>query len=128
MYVTSQARNITENARVLNIELADVMTDATYDAVTPCASSRPASITRSATMAACCAAAASKSVPTAKYWTLIRGNAARGRPRTEPVCPACGAPLQIGMAGNCEYCHARIVSGEFDWVLSRIEQDEAYGG
>jgi hypothetical protein len=32
------------------------------------------------------------------------------------------------MAGNCEYCQARVVSGDFDWVLSRIEQDEVYTG
>jgi len=32
------------------------------------------------------------------------------------------------MAGVCEYCHGKITSGEFDWVLSRIEQDEAYKG
>jgi hypothetical protein len=32
------------------------------------------------------------------------------------------------MTGNCEYCQARIVSGDFDWVLSRIEQDEVYTG
>ena len=43
-------------------------------------------------------------------------------------CPNCGAPLAISMAGNCEYCSANVTSGEFDWVLSRIEQDEAYSG
>jgi hypothetical protein len=32
------------------------------------------------------------------------------------------------MAGDCAYCGARITSGEFDWVLSRIEQDESYVG
>ena len=66
--------------------------------------------------------------PYSEYWTLVRGNAARGRPRTDLACPSCGAPLRIGITGNCEYCQARVVSGEFDWVLSRIEQDEAYGG
>jgi ferredoxin len=30
------------------------------------------------------------------------------------------------MAGSCTHCHAKITSGEFDWVLSRIEQDESY--
>ncbi len=30
------------------------------------------------------------------------------------------------MAGICDYCGAKITSGDFDWVLSRIEQDEAY--
>ncbi len=32
------------------------------------------------------------------------------------------------MAGNCEFCQAHITSGEFDWVLSKIEQDESYLG
>src|SRR6185295_13964130 len=34
VYFTSQARNITENARILSIELAEVLEDATYDAIT----------------------------------------------------------------------------------------------
>jgi hypothetical protein len=32
------------------------------------------------------------------------------------------------MAGTCSYCSAHITRGEFDWVLSKIEQDEAYEG
>jgi hypothetical protein len=32
------------------------------------------------------------------------------------------------MAGICEYCESRVTSGQFDWVLSRIEQDEVYAG
>jgi hypothetical protein len=32
------------------------------------------------------------------------------------------------MAGACEYCGAHLTRGEFDWVLSKIEQDEAYTG
>jgi len=59
---------------------------------------------------------------------LIRGSSRKGPARREPNCPHCGAPLKIGMAGTCEYCRAKVTSGEFDWVLSRIEQDEAYGG
>jgi hypothetical protein len=70
----------------------------------------------------------SRERPYSEYWTLIRGAATRGKARTDPACPNCGAPLKIGMAGNCEYCHAKVVTGDFDWVLSRIEQDEAYGG
>ena len=43
-------------------------------------------------------------------------------------CPNCGAPLKVSMAGICEYCGGKVTSGNFDWVLSRIQQDEAYGG
>jgi len=126
VYFASQARNITENARILNIELVEVLADATYDAVTV----RVFATSLDYTLAddgRLLRGSRTKERPYSEYWTLIRGNAARGRPRTDPSCPSCGAPLKIGMAGNCEYCHARVVSGDFDWVLSRIEQDEAYG-
>ena len=61
-----------------------------------------------------------------EYWTLIRGASVRGAPRLTRECPSCGAPLEVNMAGSCTHCQAKITSGEFDWVLSRIEQDEAY--
>jgi hypothetical protein len=30
------------------------------------------------------------------------------------------------MAGECRYGKAKVTTGEFDWVLTRIEQDEGY--
>jgi predicted lipid-binding transport protein (Tim44 family) len=63
-----------------------------------------------------------------EYWTLIRGATVRGAPRAERRCPSCGAELAIAMAGTCSFCQVHVTAGEFDWVLSKIEQDEAYGG
>ncbi|MBL9017519.1 MAG: TIM44-like domain-containing protein [Myxococcales bacterium] len=64
-----------------------------------------------------------------EYWTLIRSSRAkRGAPLATPNCPSCGAPLKITMSGECEYCQAHITAGEFDWVLSKIEQDDTYRG
>lgn len=37
-------------------------------------------------------------------------------------CPNCGAPLDVDLAGVCSYCHAPIMGGAYDWVLSRIDQ------
>jgi predicted lipid-binding transport protein (Tim44 family) len=127
VYTAAHARNVTENAHILNIELVDVATDAVYDAVTV----RLFATSLDYTLAddgRTLSGSRERERQYSEYWTLIRGRGAQGRPRSEPVCPACGAPLNIGMAGNCGYCHARVVSGEFDWVLSRIEQDEAYDG
>ena len=59
---------------------------------------------------------------------MIRGRSASGPARADKACPRCGAPLAINMAGSCSHCGAHVVSGEFDWVLSRIEQDDAYAG
>ena len=42
-------------------------------------------------------------------------------------CPSCGAPLdKINQAGQCEYCETVVTLGDFDWVLTNIEQDEVY--
>jgi hypothetical protein len=127
VYTQARARNVTENARIQHIALANVLSDAYYDAVTlrvfatglDYVLSDDGKLMRGSR---------SRERPYSEYWTLVRGAATKGKARTDPSCPNCGAPLKIGMAGNCEYCHAKVVSGDFDWVLSRIEQDEAYGG
>ena len=66
-----------------------------------------------------------------EYWTLIKGQRTpkiiEGKGAAD-ACPACGAPLKISMAGVCEYCKTKITSGDFDWVLSRIEQPSTYVG
>ena len=63
-----------------------------------------------------------------EYWTLIRSAERRGPARADRNCGNCGAPAQVGMTGACEHCGAHVTSGEFDWVLSKIEQDDSYRG
>jgi hypothetical protein len=64
-----------------------------------------------------------------EYWTFIRNRQAKPLPaRADLNCPNCGAPLKVNTSGICEFCAGKITSGEFDWVLSRIEQDESYSG
>jgi predicted lipid-binding transport protein (Tim44 family) len=127
LYQQQRARNVTENARITHLVVANVLSDAVYDAVTVRLFATGLDYTLSDDGQLLSGNRGSERAYT-EYWTLVRGRAAHGRPRAEPVCPCCGAPLRIAMAGNCEYCQARVVSGDFDWVLSRIEQDEAYGG
>jgi Tim44-like domain len=63
-----------------------------------------------------------------EYWTFIRRIGAKAGPVKTDIsgCPNCGAPLAISQTGVCEHCQAKVTSGEFDWVLSSIEQDESY--
>jgi hypothetical protein len=64
-----------------------------------------------------------------EYWTFIRNRVAKPGPaRADLNCPNCGAPLKINATGICEFCNGKITSGDFDWVLSKIEQDESYSG
>jgi hypothetical protein len=64
-----------------------------------------------------------------EYWTFVRSSKAKPTPaRADLNCPNCGAALKVNAAGICEFCGGKITSGEFDWVLSKIEQDESYVG
>lgn len=127
LYVASRCRNVTENARILRIDLANVTSDKHYDAVTVrlFATSIDYTIGDDGKLLS-----GSRSRPRqySEYWTWIRGSARRGPSRGDTACPNCGAELRIGMAGTCEYCQVKVTAGEFDWVLSRIEQDDSYTG
>ncbi len=59
-----------------------------------------------------------------EYWTFVRTLAAA---RTDGVtCSGCGASLPAGQTGQCRYCGALVGAPAFDWLLSRIDQDEDY--
>jgi predicted lipid-binding transport protein (Tim44 family) len=66
--------------------------------------------------------------PYTEYWTFLRAATRRGPALAAPNCPNCGAPLQISDAGACDHCGAQVETGDFDWVLSKIEQDDVYAG
>lgn len=127
LYTQARCRNVSEGSRILRIDLANVMSDAHFDALTLRVFATGLDYTLSDDGKQL---SGSRTRPRhySEYWTLIRGTARHGAPRADSACPNCGAPLRIGMAGQCEYCRVKVTSGQFDWVLSRIEQDEAYGG
>jgi hypothetical protein len=127
LYTQARCRNVNENAAIMRIDLANVLADAHFDAITlrVFASGLDYTISDDGKLLS-----GNRHRPRtySEYWTVIRGSARRGAPRQDPNCPNCGAPLKIGMGGQCEYCRVKVTSGDFDWVLSRIEQDESYGG
>jgi hypothetical protein len=69
--------------------------------------------------------------PFAEEWTFQRsvGVATSHKPGTlESTCPSCGAPVALTQIGECRYCKAAVTSGKFDWVVSRIEQENEVEG
>jgi predicted lipid-binding transport protein (Tim44 family) len=66
----------------------------------------------------------------AEFWTFQRGVGAKtgAKGLLDKVCPNCGAPLDVTQIGECRFCKAAVTSGQFDWVLSRIEQQEEFSG
>ena len=62
-----------------------------------------------------------------EYWTFMRANGVKTNEDpsiSTRKCPNCGAPLDINESGECKYCKANVVSGNFDWVLSSISQEK----
>lgn len=54
------------------------------------------------------------------YVTLQR-QAGEGRPGFLDGCPSCGAPrAEVDADGECRSCCARVVDGQYSWVLARI--------
>ena len=58
-------------------------------------------------------------------WLFERSSKATTRPDGGTMaqrCPNCGAPLDVDLSGVCSYCKAPVMSGDYDWVLARIDQ------
>lgn len=122
--------NRLDRPEILRTRIVRVESDRYYDAVTIRVHARGLEYTvqRDGRVAA-----GSKSRPRefSEYWTFIRSAGFDPKDRKEQDaehCPNCGAPLTISMAGECEYCGSVITTGAFGWVLTAIEQDEAYTG
>lgn len=126
-YVAQRLRNVTERARITNLQVVKAATDAHYDALTVrfWATGLDYTLSDDGRLVS---GSRSQERPYSEYWTLIRGAGRKGPTRTDLACSNCGAPLQVNMAGQCQYCQVKVTTGEFDWVLSRIEQDESYEG
>ena len=127
-YRRQRLRNITENARVLRTDLAAVTDDAFFDSVTFRVFAGSLDYTISDDDGRVVAGNRQKERLYSEYWTFLRGRGVQGPSKPENACPHCGAPLKLNMSGHCEYCSTKVTTGAFDWVLSRIEQDEVYRG
>ena len=126
-YLREELTNHLDAATISNIVLAKVRRDTYFDAVTVRVFASGLDYTTDAKGKV---VGGSKSRPRAytEYWTLLRSSTRRGPIVTTPACPNCGAPLAIADTGACTHCAAIVDNGSFDWVLSKIEQDEAYRG
>jgi hypothetical protein len=125
-YQLQGLRNQTENPVIVTVHLARVTQDRFFDAVTVRVFASCLDYTTDAN-GQIVAGDRQKPREYSEYWTFIRGAGKSATPRSDGACPSCGASLAgINMAGTCTHCNAKVTSGEFDWVLSRIEQDEVY--
>lgn len=128
-YRDSGTRNVLTDVRVSRMEVAKVEHDAYFDAITTriFASMKESTVDAQGKVIA---GNPQKDRFFTEYWTLVRrSDRAHGSAREPHQCPSCGAPLdKINQHGICGYCGSKVVSGDFDWVLAIIEQDEEYVG
>ncbi len=127
-YVRQGLRNALVDMRITAVTIAKLSRDKYYDALTVRIwGTGKDFVVRSAT-GEVVRGSKHRERAYSEYWTLIRSSQRKGPPRHDANCSNCGAPLKITMAGACEHCGAHVTAGEFDWVLSKIEQDDTYRG
>ncbi len=125
---TEGRRNVMENLAVRNIEPVRVVHGRVFDDLTVriTAAAADFDVDKSDRIVF-----GDRSVrPFKEDWTFQRsvGVATSNKPGTlENTCPSCGAPVSLTQIGECRYCKAAVTSGKFDWVVSRIEQEDAAG-
>lgn len=121
-------RNVLTDMRITRTVLARLTRDRYYDALTIRLWATGKDYVIRTQTGAVVRGARHRERPYSEYWTLIRSRGRKGAPRTDPACSNCGAPLHITQSGECEHCGAHLTAGEFDWVISKIEQDDTYRG
>lgn len=123
-YREQKLRNIVADYRVTRIEPVKQTADAFYEAITVriFGEGRDHTVDESGNVVA---GSKTELRRWSEYWTFIRSRGAGGGTQARS-CPNCGAKVALGATGICDYCGGKLTAGEFDWVLSRIEQDESY--
>ncbi|HEY8133673.1 MAG TPA: zinc-ribbon domain-containing transport protein [Thermoanaerobaculia bacterium] len=126
-YIRQRLRNIVADYTIKNIEPVKVDSDAFYDAITVrlWASGRDYTVDESDKVVA---GSQSNIRSWSEYWTFFRTRGTQADPSKTVSCPNCGASVEVGSTGVCRFCGGKLAGGDFGWVLSRIEQDEAYTG
>jgi len=65
-----------------------------------------------------------------EYWSFIRARGTKTPSNRmgliEGSCPNCGALIAMNQGAKCEYCQAVLRSGQYDWVLAEITQEEEW--
>lgn len=124
-YLRQNARNHVDEYTIDRIDVAKIASDPFYDAITVrlFASGRDYTIDVAGNLIG---GSREYRRSWSEYWTFIRGRAPGSA--SARICPNCGGALSEGQTAICGYCGGKVTTGEFPWVLSRIEQDEAYRG
>jgi hypothetical protein len=116
--------NRVEQVEISRVVLAKIDVDAFYESITVRIFARALDWTEDAA-GKVVSGSATRPRAFSEYWTFLR--ALQAAVEAAANCPSCGAPLDPGGGATvCASCGGKLVGGAFDWVASRIEQDDAY--
>jgi ribosomal protein L37AE/L43A len=126
-YKQERIQNVLEDIHIDKMELVKLMRDYYYDAFTVRIHAAMIDYTIN-DKGKLLGGDRGKPRPFTEYWTFIRRAEVKEKESKNYQCPNCGNSLKVGMMGKCSHCDTKITNGDFDWVLSMIEQDESYTG
>jgi predicted lipid-binding transport protein (Tim44 family) len=126
-YARQGLRNVLDDVRLLRMEPCKVDSDKFYDALTCRMWASAKDYTVRLADRSVVAGQPKAERHFTEYWTFIRRRGVQTA-GTDVQCPSCMAALSVTQTGVCTYCGTKLTRGDFDWVLSRIEQDEEYIG
>lgn len=124
-YRAAGIRNVITDITIISVEIVAADIDPFYDSMT--ARIAASMVDRCISEGGEVVGGDSSPRAFSEYWTFVR--IAGGKTTADPVrtCSGCGASLQVGMTGECPHCGMLVSGNNFDWILSRIDQDEDYG-
>jgi hypothetical protein len=123
--------NVLKDVTIEKIQGVKITRDAFFDAITVRIWMRMIDFTRDDTNGRVLSGSPESHRRSTEYWTFVRRSgfdASNADVDPGVQCPACGGPVRVSMAGICGHCSAKVTSGKFGWVLSRIDQDSVYEG
>lgn len=118
-------KDIMENITIGNMTISNVATDANFTYITVRIDASAIDYTVDATGKMVSGIKDNK--PFSESWTMLRTAGVQtnlDKQLQDNKCPNCGAPLEVNASGKCNYCGAIVTSGQYDWVLSEIDQTQ----
>jgi RNA polymerase subunit RPABC4/transcription elongation factor Spt4 len=125
-YLRQKLQNIVADHQILRVDVVKIDTDAFYESITVriWAQGRDYTVDAQGKVVS----GSERELRTwSEYWTFVRTRNTESA-SGQAACPNCGALVPVGATGICPYCGGKLTAGEFDWVLSKIEQDDSYRG
>ncbi|MCR9197255.1 MAG: TIM44-like domain-containing protein [Planctomycetaceae bacterium] len=130
MQKAENIRNRMEHVQVVDAEVVTITTDEHFDTIhvriTGSAISYDEDLTSGRRVGG---ASASAPIEFTEIWSFSRRPGVATNPEVSLLqgrCPNCGGPVDIVDKAQCPHCQAAINSGQYDWVLAEITQDEEW--